>query len=267
MPKELIEIHLEGENIVPGMVRSRELAELILSTEDMIASVIVRDHPEITKDEVIIGLTAIEGGSISLRFRTPMPDLALPAYLEIAESVTNRNFEDLPQSSIESLQVMTAFSRRHNSELLFASEKYGDRVLAIVSPELVIAALPEITGFTVIYGRLLRVGGKTPTAMLDLPDGRTFYCQLERKSEFEIAQSLGQRLYKWVGLYGEAKWSTRDNSLTKFRVERITDFEDLPIDEAISKLSEAVGRHFSGIGDVEGYVGELRGTNYKESSE
>ena len=49
MDKKLIEIYLSGGDIFPGKVRSKELAEILESVEEMISSIVVRDNPELTQ--------------------------------------------------------------------------------------------------------------------------------------------------------------------------------------------------------------------------
>ncbi|NJL54772.1 hypothetical protein HC928_05930 [bacterium] len=63
-----VEILLTGEGMSPGKIRSKEIAEVIESVEDMIASMVIRDHPELKKETIVIGLKNIRQGSIGLEF-------------------------------------------------------------------------------------------------------------------------------------------------------------------------------------------------------
>ena len=47
-----IAMKLNGRGMVPGMIRSRELAEIIGSFEEMLASVVAHQHSNIKKDDV-----------------------------------------------------------------------------------------------------------------------------------------------------------------------------------------------------------------------
>ncbi|NEQ29724.1 MAG: hypothetical protein F6K04_01785, partial [Leptolyngbya sp. SIO4C5] len=63
-----VEILLTGEGMSPGKIRSKEIAEVIESVEDMIASMVVRDYPDLKKDNIVIGLKRIRQGSVGLEF-------------------------------------------------------------------------------------------------------------------------------------------------------------------------------------------------------
>jgi hypothetical protein len=51
-----VQILLTGAGMLPGKIRSKEIAEIIESVEDMIASMVVHDHPDMRKESIIIGL-------------------------------------------------------------------------------------------------------------------------------------------------------------------------------------------------------------------
>lgn len=74
-----VEILITGEGMPPGKVRSKETAEFIESVEEMIASVVIRDHPELLKESIVIGLKNIRPGSIGLEFSPNLAELTLPA--------------------------------------------------------------------------------------------------------------------------------------------------------------------------------------------
>jgi hypothetical protein len=251
----LIRIRLAGEDIAPGTVRSRDLAEIIISAEDAIASLVVRDNPHLKKDEIVVGLVSIGEGSVSLQFATTLPQLVLPAYWEITESIEKDDYENLPPDSIDSLQNITAFTRRRNCQLEFYARDGDREALAVITPQTLITPIPLMTGSTTIHGMVVRVGGRKPKVMIELPDGQSVFCDIE----YELARQLGQRLYTWVGLRGEAKWRSNDLSLQQFRVDEVTQYQDTRLTEAMATLSEAAGRYFEGIEDVQRYVSELRG--------
>jgi hypothetical protein len=260
MNNGLIRIRLAGQDVAPGAVRSRDLAEIISSAEDAIASIVVRDNPELRKDEIVVGLMSIDEGSVSLQFATTLPQLVLPAYSQMAQSIQKDDYEHLPPDSINSLQNMTAFSRRRNCQLEFYADDGGRDPLAVITPQTVITPIPLMTGLTTIHGKVIRVGGRKPRLMIELPDGQSVFCEIG----YELARQLGQRLYSWVGLWGTAKWRSNDLSLQEFRVEQVTQYEDTPLTQAMASLSEAAGEYFEGIEDVQRYVSELRGASEED---
>lgn len=251
----LIAIRLVGEQLVPGSLRSRDLAQIIQSAEDMIASVVVRDNPHLSKDEVVVGLLSIESGSVNLRFASPLRTLVFPAFSEITRSIEKEAYEDLPPGAIKSLNKMSSFTRSCNCEVQFFAADGDAEPAAVMTPETVVGQMPLITGLATIYGEVIRVGGVEPRVMVGLATGEKVFCNVEHG----LAKQLGQRLYSWVGLRGQGKWSAADFSLQEFRVKEITKFEDRPASEAMTQLAEQVGNYFGDIEDVEGYVADLRG--------
>lgn len=250
----VVELRLTGENVAPGAVRSRELADIITATEDMIASVVVRDDPTLKKDEVIVGLLRVAEGSLSLQFATPLGAPVLLATDEIATSVRDNDYEKLPRSSVQSLRTISSFSRRYNCDLEL-NRLDGDRKqLAVITPETRIEPIPLVAGSSTIYGEVISVGGVEPAARIRLPSGELVSCAVTRA----LAKQLGEKLYSWVGLRGTGKWASKDLTLKEFVGEGISSYEDTPVSEAMAELSQMVGHYFAEVEDVEQHVSELR---------
>jgi len=85
-------IGLRLTNMKPSDIRAGELAKIIISFEDMIASTVKRSRPQISKDELGVGLVKIEDKSIGLEFSTKLPELTINAYNTITDSVARGNF-------------------------------------------------------------------------------------------------------------------------------------------------------------------------------
>lgn len=252
----VLQVRLVGPEIAPGLVRSSDLADIIDSVEDMIASVIVMEDPSLKKDEIVVGLLSVGEGSMTLEFASPLSDLVVPAFQEVAKAVEHDDYRGLPTSSINALERIATFSRKSNSNVEFRGPN-RDRVaevLGVISPSTTIKPVPLMMGPTTIHGKVIRVGGRKPKVMIELPNGESVFCDIE----YELAKELGQRLYSWVGLYGTAKWDSKDLSLKDFSIDRITEYEDTPLTEAVAKLSEVAGQYFEDIDDVEGYISALR---------
>lgn len=251
-----IEIRFVGSDIYPGNVRSREIAEMITSAEDMIASIIVREHPELKKDNIIIGLTHIQKGSLRLQFAPQLPELVFPAYTKITQSIIESDYVHLPFSSIDSLKKIVAFTRRHSCSAELRINGIDEQLLAMITPETEIASLHLLRGETTIYGQVVRVGGKTkPRAMVETINGQMIFCDVE----YELAKKLGQRLYTSVGLSGIAQWHPVNLALEMFSIKEITEYQEIPFSKAIFHLSEMIGEYYGDVEDVEGYVLSIRG--------
>ena len=251
---ELIEIRLTGNDILPENVRAGDIADILNSVEDMIESVVVKQQPQITKEDVVIGLVNIMPGSVRLQFTSQVPEQVFPAFEEIADAVARKRFEYLPSTSLKSLQAIASFTRKRNCLAEFITHDGTEKVLAQIAPDSEITRVPPLTGETVLYGQIIRVGGRTPKAMLETVDGQTVYCDVSR----DIAQKLGEKLYLSVGLYGVAQWDPQTLSLEEFRIQEVTTYQGKPVVEAMGELSMLTASYYSDVADVDKYVSDIR---------
>lgn len=252
---EIIEIRLTGKDISPEKVRAGDIGEIITAVEEMISLLIIKNHPSITRESILIGITNIRKGSVELQFSSQLPTLAMPAFTLIADSIATGKFNELPVGSVKALQTIATFTRKKHCIAELIALNGDPTILATISPDTKIEPSPLITGETVIYGQLIRVGGRTPRAMIETVDGQTIYCEVEKG----LAKNLGEKLYSYVGLHGTAKWNANTLALEEFFIDDLTDYRDKKIFESTRDLSSLVGKYFSTIKDVKGYVSRLRG--------
>ncbi len=252
-----IEIHLKGNGMSPGLLRSKDIAQLIEAIEEMIAAKVAADHPDLKKEQVIVGLADIAPGSVALQFASSSKDLTAPALKEIARALETSNFYSLPEDSVKSLKIISKFSQTQqcNAEIY---EVNGSRnLLTTITPETHIVDCEPIRGETTIYGAVTRVGGaneNSPTIQLRTIEGRLIYCTADQKN----AKIAAQRLYQQIGLLGVAEWDVRTYEITSFEVTAISDYEHTSLSEAVESLSQTYGEQFDEIADVDSFVRELR---------
>jgi hypothetical protein len=199
-----IGILLTGEGMSPGKIRSKEIAEVIESIEDMIAAVVVRDHSDLKKDTIIIGLKNIQQGSIGLEFAPNLAELTLPATRRITTSIAENNFGVLPSDAISSLRRLSAFIRKHQCNAEFFTQNGSLEALAILTPETQIPDVYPLSGETSIYGEITRVGGTEPKIQFKTLSGQIIYCSTNKA----IAKKAGAKLYTKVELHGLAEWNS-----------------------------------------------------------
>lgn len=249
-----MEIHIIGENLAPESLRASKLAEILLSTEDLLASVSLENHEGLTKEQLLVSLVQITTGSIGLQFTSSLPEVVDPAFERVAKAIQENRPADLPVKSREPLAKLIGFLRQNNAiaEMNFVNGSI--RHLATLTSEFSLPKRALISGITTIYGEIVRVGGKDPTVEFTPINGTTIYCQFGK----ELAAELGSRLYKIAGLIGEAEWDFDLNKLISFNVTGITPYESVPIDKAFHDLQEIAGKYFDDIPDVNAYIEELR---------
>lgn len=247
-----IKIRLRGEGVKPGLIRSKEIAEILESVEEMAVSEALRKNPELHRDDIIIGVYAIDDASIGLRFKTTFSVAVISAFISAAEAIEKEDFDYLSPQSITSLKVLSNFSKRHNCDAIIGSGSKEE--LAVISPNTVIPSPSYIFGQTEILGKVIRVGGKTPKAMIELTDGSALYCEVPE----DIAKQLGHQLYSLAKFEGFAKWDSKTLELEEFKIHSVKSFPNDDPRIVLGELSGMVGSTFANITDVEAFVSSLR---------
>ena len=104
---------------------------------------------------------------------------------------------------------------------------------------------------------MLSVGGRKSKVKLDINNGdktRIIYCNVDQK----IAETLGKKLYTFVGLRGHAKWDAETLDLKHFRIEEITSYEEGTLLDGVNELRKIAGKFFENIHDVDQFVSDIR---------
>lgn len=250
-----IEIRLVGEGVAPGLIRSKEIAEVITAVEEMIAAMVERENPDVKADEILVGLSAVTGGSMTLVFTPNMEALTVPAAEMVMGAIAARQFDTLPHRSLAALRSLHSFTRQHQAVTEFRTLNGASVLLAEITPQTTIPEPALVTGITTLYGDILRVGGSEPKVQFrSISDQELIYCIATR----EMTRQAAVRLYERVGLRGEAVWDAETWELVSFKIEEILDYEDVGLVQAFAELREIVGAYFDQIDDVDAFVEQLR---------
>jgi len=252
--KSLIEVNFSGEGIKPDSVKASDIADILKAVENMVESQVFRDHPEIDKEQVIIGFVNIKSESIGLQFVSPIQNIVFPIFRSIGEAIETNDYKGLPTTSIDALDTIISFSRKKQCIAEFVTSNEHREVLATITPETTLERRARLSGETIVYGQVVRVGGREPRAMVELVNGQTVFCDTNK----DIAQKLGSRLYTVVGLLGMARWDAESLKLEQFTIEDVTTYEELPLEDVMNQLAKAVGIYYSDVTDVKKYISNIR---------
>jgi hypothetical protein len=249
----VIEIRLTGEHIKPGSIRSRDIAEVIDALESILALIVERDQPQtgLKQEEIIIGLTALEAGSLRMQFQTEetYKPFVHSAYQKLSEAVANRQFDLLPFSAIEKLRAIRRITidTQAKAELGWFNGTFHR--LATLDRDVIISAISrQVVGMTTLYGDVLRVGGEsTPSVKLKLIDGTTITCLIAGNAvkKRQIARALARKLYDEVGVRGAATWDDQGWTLQRFEIESVLDYEKTPLIQAAEQFRQQFGAYLS----------------------
>lgn len=251
----LIEVTFAGEGIRPDTVKAGDLADILKAIETMVESRVLRDHPEMQKEEVVIGLVNIKSSSLDLEFSSAVPALAIAAFQDAGQAVRDNDFSRLPADSVNALDTVASFTRKRQCIAEFIILNGKRDVIATITPDIKIERKPLLTGETTIYGQVVRVGGRTPRIMIEMVDGKTIFCD----ASIDIARTLGGKLYQVVGLSGIAQWDSKTLVMDTFAIKAILSYEASSFKEAMARLAEMTKSYYADITDVPEYIASIRG--------
>lgn len=247
---KILNIRFVGDAFKPGAIKSKELGEVIGSIEDIIASVVISQHPTIAKDDISIGLLKIVDKSLGLDFLANLQELTIPAFLLVTGAIHTSHYTDLPLKALKGLRKLWSFTKNHNGEAQFSMVNGTIQKLATITPKTEIPLPPLIQGHTVLYGEITRAGGKEPHIQFASMSGGLVHCTTSR----ELAIEAGKILYRQVGLEGIATWNAETRKIEEFNATQIIYYEPISLKEAFSEMSPFL----ESIEDVDQFLQTVR---------
>ncbi len=244
-------VRVSGGVQSPISLSVSELMELAVGLERTLVEL---GKEKKVKEEPKISLTRIQEGSLYLELYSESPNFS-DIYNDSIAIVKSgaESFYTLSEKVQKPLKRVLRFLQAHNSELQFFQQPL-DNLSNETQPAAILDWLLEddeplyLTGNTSLYGFLIELSGmKKLKAVLQLEDHSDVKCFLPNQ---EMARELGSRIYKFVGLHGEAKWSFEDNTLCEFHVDEILPYEEPQNGDyaaVFKELRKEFGMHYNGI--------------------
>jgi hypothetical protein len=260
MSGEKIKIKLyDGDDILPGKIRSKDLAEVITAMEDMVASVISADNDDLNKEEIIVGLSEIGDGCCVLAFMPNFPHFG--ALQKIIDSITGNALQNLPDLARKSIKKIGDFTKRYKCKADISANNGDETIQATISPITVISEYTKekpvkntMIGETTLYGEIKKVGGDAPMILFKPFDENPLSC----KTTKELAKEAGALLYSIVGINGIAEWDSDKLQIKVFKILEFTPYRETPTQKAFNGLREIIGDWVDSIEDIESFCNELR---------
>lgn len=253
MAESNFKITISGPGLLPETTRAGELADLLKNIEKSVLETARAQGAEIS-DEDIVSLTKIEASSNKLTFAVAA--ILLPGVACVSQAIEKKKYETLPRQAHEALNEVSTQAVRQKWEVKFDKNTSLNIRGGSISEENQIPPAPlptHIEGTTSIYGRCIRVGGKTPKAMIELYQGKTLPITLSENMAKELAKSL----YEDVCIEGKAKWYTEDWMIAEFEAVRICEFRATDPVTAFKNLAVAAKGNWDGVDAID-YVKALR---------
>ena len=167
----------------------------------------------------------------------------------------------MPAKAVDAIKDVRTVTRSYRTDLEFWEGNGRFQQLATVNTSTRIEVdFPTLRGTTTLYGTVIRVGGEDPPRVkLRLLDGQVITCNITRRNNFEAARQLGARLYRSVGVRGQADWDVSDMSLQYFLVEDVVPYTESSLEQALTSLYDLAGSAFREIDDIDAFVSDIRG--------
>ncbi|MBH8556721.1 hypothetical protein [Hymenobacter negativus] len=237
---------LHGNGVSPETFRAREVGKLITQLEHAFQYYLEAKDGATSKD-FSLSLVSVKDASLGLGFISHKTKSFLAAFLAITGSINSGDYSIIPTRTIREFQEIQKLVRAKNCVADFL---YQDEPFASIRPDTDISpSSTRIIGETVLYGEIKRVGGKSPTARVELDNGSIITCNVISQA---LAKQLGAKLYSNVALKGMASWSTYDNELLDFTIESLIHYAPPATNkEAFAGLSALLGHHWDAVDNIE----------------
>lgn len=250
-------LEVDFSDIKPIQIKAGDIANIITAIESMVESQIYQKNPNLKKEPLILSFTSIRSESIDLQFHSPFLKDTISVFQKVGQAINDNNYSGLSETTYKAIDTIAIFTRKHHSRVEFIHQNSKRNVIATITSDTILQRPPALKGETIVYARVIRVGGKEPKVEIETVDGNTLFCQ----APIEIITKLGGKLYQIVGLIGSAEWGINLSDIEQFKITGVTDYERTSIKKAIDELAQATKEYYSDINDVEKYISNIRGSN------
>jgi hypothetical protein len=242
---------IDGQDVRPDTVPLRDLFDILVNLEAAIA-VSARHLGAKAGPELTLRLTHIAEGSDVCTLAAP--EEMFSGAEAVLDAIARDEFSALPVGAHGHLHKIWKKTKVTGWTLNLAHS--GMTQPATILPSREILRPGAVSGRTTMYGKLDRVGGENwPSAVLIHPVMGKITVRLANS---DLAKELGDKLFKMIGLEGEARWDSDEWELEEFRADAIVAvYPRVGITEAFEALAQAAGDTWDTV-DPEEYVRELR---------
>lgn len=226
-------LKIDGVDLEPHTIPLDELGRLLA-----LYGRSVRVGSKASPDDVAVSLVGVTSGSGLFSFA--ISEALTSVVEEHAKAIAGSDFVRLsPQEHDLLAQVSDRIAKR--GWTLSWVEESGVQIPegAIVSSERPVPKreqIADLSGETVLYGQLRRIGGRQPRADLVLDDGTRVSCPIKMQSPQQVRE-LAARLYTEVGLRGEAQWDSGSSELIAFSITEMLQYRPGNVSAAFRSLA------------------------------
>lgn len=234
--QDKIKVRLVGDGMHPDKVPFTTLVQAITSIQRLV------HNREESDDEPIddFSLLDVEEGSAVFRLGTREKDLVIDRLGQTKRLIASPSAGDgASHLVLKSLREVSRSCRRLNCRIEVYAPK-GKRPLVTFTGDTYesVAEHCTVRGEFSIFGRIVRVGGGEPKAMLRLDDGSLLYCAVDGKA---LLHDMAKQLDNRVVCKGTAVWVGSNWEIQRFKIRSFTTPKFSNLREALSKIPAKFG--------------------------
>jgi hypothetical protein len=237
--KEKISIRFVGGGVSPDTIDARDVAVLIQKFCDSTRAIADNAHsgPAVG---ILVNLYEIQNQSLGIGFLARSA-AALSACTFFLTAVATGFIGDLPESSQDFAKAVRRFSAENKCKAEFYIRQTTEPVVVIDEfTEFRTETSAPLTGVVKILGRLERIGGAVPRAIILTLNDERVSCILTE----DQALALRTKLYEFVALECETAWTWSARKGPEFKVRKIVSIPSHSAESAFDALSESLRTPF-----------------------
>lgn len=229
-----IELKIDGEGVSPETVSWADLREIVSGMHAAILA--TASEAGVPKAKVRFSLVDITEGSDTLTFATDKGTHR--SAQRIVSAIQSRDESGLNSEAIEGVQ--RAWKRLHKNHWSLQVARNGkESTRATIVPELQPFDPPEraIGGKTKLLVQVIRVGGESPTARVQVAGGKAFTANIVNRN---VASQLATKLYHTIQVSADVTWDLDRNEILRAKITGVEPYdlgEAKPL-EALQRLGE-----------------------------
>ncbi|MBN1346753.1 MAG: hypothetical protein JXQ73_28945 [Phycisphaerae bacterium] len=230
-PKLHFTIRLKG--LFPEQVPFRAVADAVAAVQRM-----VRMPDE--DSEISIRVVDIKRTSAAYRCISTEPDMVIDRLRQLGRFISGDEHDPAFGWALPQIRKLSMIADQNDCQIeLRQAGESTDGVLARIGPSTYeqICVEHTISGMTVLFGQLLRVGGADRPKCMVRPHNQkhVVYCSVTHK----LAKQLAPQLYNRVALEGQAVWLRNTWDVLTFSVARVAPYKKRDLSEAREALRRA----------------------------
>ena len=251
-------ISLRLTEISPKDLDIKDLFEYVNNYKEAIVGMICQLHPDIEDSSIRLSLINIKDESAEAILESNYSTEIKESSEQINHDIIKNDFSRTPERTRQSLSKMLKLTDEQNCGIEFYPDVNNRKLVAKLTPKhgevLIPRKIHKIRGSTTLFGELVTVGGAEPHCRIRLADGTLPRIDLD----YNLAKTLGAKLYSTVALRGIATWNSKTLEMTGFKTEKILPYKETPMKDALKAIHEADPEAWSKEDDITSTIKSMR---------